>query len=572
VAIALVTSQKAQAQTATGATSFPVALPAGATAGNLVVLAVVYFGGTPAATFVTDNTGSNTWAQAGVWKTTGGGDLVGLFYAANVIAATKTITVHYSAAMTRVTLCAAEFSGVATSSPLDATNSGTGSSRTPNSGTITPAAANELFLFVVTGDSSTTIATVTGWTNLGKEQSTSTFGEMGFDFLVNSGSTALGVNQTNLLGTSTAWACMVAAFKVAGGTNLSFTGSGTAATSGTAAPPKIALHVAGSGTAATSGIAVPAKSLHVSGSGTAATSGAAAVHLSLKMTGAGTAATSGTATAKMALKIAGAGAANTSGTAASKLALHLTGSGTALTSGAALTNVAHHYAGAGTALTSGHAVGNASLHYTGTGTAFTGGSASVALAKPFIGSGVANTSGTAAYVKSLHVLGQGSALTSGAAIVSNGAQRSFLGSGTAITSGAAVAAMRLAHVGSGAAVPSGTASVSKALAFAASGTAVTSGTATVASSRTFTGSGIALSSGSATVKAVITGPANALFFSGWSSSFSVLIASCSTAPTLTGSVYLADSLNLSGMAIVPAVSLSAQISPTLQIGDVTVTA
>jgi hypothetical protein len=117
----------------------------------------------------------------------GGGYRVVLAYLPNVSAGAHTLTVTANGDMLNAVLITSEFSGVATSSPVDGAGaSANGYGYTPNSGTFTTTNGSDLWVAVFTGGTSTTSVTAgSGWTvpNNGYATGTgSSFPECGLEY------------------------------------------------------------------------------------------------------------------------------------------------------------------------------------------------------------------------------------------------------------------------------------------------------------------------------------------------------------------------------------------------------
>jgi hypothetical protein len=133
------------------ATSLSDALSAPTSTGNLLVLsASVYTGVTNPITGVTD-TGGNTWTRIGAFGVAGHYSDGEMWYAANARSVTSVSVQTASPAV--ASLEVQEFSGVATTSPLDVSAGTSNTSVSPGSGSVTPTAANELVVGFLAGHS-----------------------------------------------------------------------------------------------------------------------------------------------------------------------------------------------------------------------------------------------------------------------------------------------------------------------------------------------------------------------------------------------------------------------------------
>ncbi len=149
-------SGPALVQTASSSTT-TITLPAASTPGDLLVLSAgVFTGASKDITAVSD--GKNVWTRVMAKYVSGANSDGELWYAPNA-ASVQSVTVTTGAST--VALRLQEFSGVATTSPLDTSVGAAGDSTAAASGSITPAAAGELAVGFIAGHSSTQAITVT---------------------------------------------------------------------------------------------------------------------------------------------------------------------------------------------------------------------------------------------------------------------------------------------------------------------------------------------------------------------------------------------------------------------------
>ncbi len=140
-----------------GSSTTTVTFPAASTPGDLLVLSAgVYTGASKPITAVSD--GKNVWTKVLAKSVSGQNSDGELWYAANAASVTS-VTVTTGA--TTVALRLQEFSGVATTSPLDTSVGAAGDSTAAASGSVTPAAAGELAVGFIAGHSTTQAITVT---------------------------------------------------------------------------------------------------------------------------------------------------------------------------------------------------------------------------------------------------------------------------------------------------------------------------------------------------------------------------------------------------------------------------
>jgi len=140
-----------------GSSTTTVTLPTASTPGDLLVLSAgVFTGASKPITAVSD--GKNTWTKVMAKDVSGENSDGELWYAPDAASVTSvTVTTAASA----VALQLQEFSGVATSNPLDTSVGAAGDSTAAASGSVTPAAAGELAVGFIAGHSSTQAITVT---------------------------------------------------------------------------------------------------------------------------------------------------------------------------------------------------------------------------------------------------------------------------------------------------------------------------------------------------------------------------------------------------------------------------
>ncbi len=140
-----------------GSTTKTVTLPAPSASGDLLVLtAGVYTGNTHPITAVSD--GKNVWTKVGAYDVSGKNSDGEMWYAPNA-APVSSVTVTTSAST--VALRVMEFSGVATSAPLDGSTGTAGTGKSASSGTATPLGSNDLAVGFVAGHNNTQAITVT---------------------------------------------------------------------------------------------------------------------------------------------------------------------------------------------------------------------------------------------------------------------------------------------------------------------------------------------------------------------------------------------------------------------------
>ncbi len=203
-------------QTASGtetaaSTSLSGSFPTQTNGGDLLVLsASEYNGATNHITSVTDTAG-NKWTLIGSYNVSGHNSNGEMWYAANT-SPTLTVTVHNGSAAF-VSFEVQEFAGVASTSPLDVSTGTSNTSTTPNSGTATSTAPNELAVGFIAGHNNAQAISVTsaGYTVQAQQTTTGTIASVvtGYKVLGAAGAQSF----AGSFGTAMYWAAGVAVFK-----------------------------------------------------------------------------------------------------------------------------------------------------------------------------------------------------------------------------------------------------------------------------------------------------------------------------------------------------------------------
>ena len=163
---------------------------------------------------LTDNLG-NTYTSSVISAfDTPGNSTVGVGYAhvTNPGSCTVTITIDSSAT---IRFSASEFSGVVTSSAVDKTASGSGSSTTPNAGSMTPVSNGQLFYSVTHSNSSETYTAGTDFTLNHTVPSGAGAQRLAAERYIQTTAASHASDFTKT--TSGSWSCAAATFKEAGG-------------------------------------------------------------------------------------------------------------------------------------------------------------------------------------------------------------------------------------------------------------------------------------------------------------------------------------------------------------------
>jgi hypothetical protein len=195
-------------------TSLSGAFSAPTSAGHLLVLsASVYTGVSNPITAVTDS-GGNTWTRIGAFGVAGHYSDGEMWYAAAARSVTSVTIQTASAAI--ASLEVQEFSGVATTSPLDVSAGTSNVSTSPGSGSVTPTAANELVVGFIAGHSLAQAISVTAPGYTDQAQQTSNGGGLTITGLVSGYqvlSSPSAQSFTGSLASPMYWAAGIATFK-----------------------------------------------------------------------------------------------------------------------------------------------------------------------------------------------------------------------------------------------------------------------------------------------------------------------------------------------------------------------
>jgi RHS repeat-associated protein len=192
-----------QSTVAHGATS--VSFSSAVTTGDLVVVSITVFSQTLASNDITDNKG-NTYTKAA--EAINGTDHAAIYYAKNV---TGSSTFQISS-VDDGTIAIHEYSGVATSTALDATSTSTGTSNAPTSGNVTGKVGNELYFGVAWSNTSGDTWTAgSGYTLRQQETDNNTWERLATEDATTSAASTTAARFK--VTTSDLWADAIAAFK-----------------------------------------------------------------------------------------------------------------------------------------------------------------------------------------------------------------------------------------------------------------------------------------------------------------------------------------------------------------------
>jgi hypothetical protein len=205
--------QSAGATQKSAAKSLTAAFPAVTGAGDLLVLsASLYTGTSTQITSVTDSAGGS-WTRIGAYASSGHNSDGEMWYSPDARPVTQ-VTVHTASAVV-VALTIQEFSGIATSNPLDVAAGTSKPGTSPSSGPVTPT-GTDLAVGFIAGHGSAQAIKVTAAGYTAQAQQTSLAAHVtsvvtGYQAL----STASTQNFTGSLGTAGYWAAGIATFKPA---------------------------------------------------------------------------------------------------------------------------------------------------------------------------------------------------------------------------------------------------------------------------------------------------------------------------------------------------------------------
>lgn len=203
-------SPLSQAANTTGSLAFA----SNPTANDLLVVCARLGNANPSPTSITiSDTPTNTWTQIGSTVTTASQFNLLCWYAVNSTTGADTVTVSWTNSQT-LRMMEYEYSGTATSSPLDTNASGTGSSTGINSSSsINPAGPNELLFVAACNNANVTYTAGTNYT-LEDQIPAGSSGKMGTEQWIQT--TATSDNGPFTISPSDSWGTILAAFKPAG--------------------------------------------------------------------------------------------------------------------------------------------------------------------------------------------------------------------------------------------------------------------------------------------------------------------------------------------------------------------
>ena len=207
------------------------------TAGDLNVIVVSAADPTSNVTSITDTQGNTYTLAVGPTRTANLSQWI--YYAADVKAGTDTITAHFNQTANFPEIRMLEYAGADTTNPFDQAAGAVGTGSTPNSGSVTTTAPNE----VIVGANTVATSTMAAGSPLIQRILTPN-GDLAEDRTVNVIDT---YNATAQLNTSGSWVMQVATFKAqsAGAADFSLAASPTSATVATGASVNVSVPVSG---------------------------------------------------------------------------------------------------------------------------------------------------------------------------------------------------------------------------------------------------------------------------------------------------------------------------------------
>lgn len=217
MAIAQVQAPTIKDTTAAGTT---LAYASNVTAGSQLILAMRVGGAGGDQTTTVTGTGSETWVRA-IHRFDAAFGYVDIWYKENTASSTAyTVTVGFSTSTT-IRMSIHEYSGIATSSSLDQTNSGQGDS-VPTSGyDITTTSANELIFAAMGNQAIDTVSAESGYTLRVQNPAAPNTRMAVQDQIVSATSTYHGAfSETQDVGSTPRWVAVIASFIAAGGDTL----------------------------------------------------------------------------------------------------------------------------------------------------------------------------------------------------------------------------------------------------------------------------------------------------------------------------------------------------------------
>lgn len=194
-----------------GGSSCAIAYGSNVTAGNFLV-GYCYSANVGATVVAADSLGQ-TWSEAQSQSQTTDGNVMKIVYFPNTVGGANTLTCTFTGGGPSFRCGVSEYSGVATTTPLDQHTSAQGAAGTGDSGSVTPSQDNELVIMAASNSNGTTFTIGTGTKRVNVPDATSTRIGGGEEIQT----TATTRQSSWTFGSSANWASLIATFKPAGG-------------------------------------------------------------------------------------------------------------------------------------------------------------------------------------------------------------------------------------------------------------------------------------------------------------------------------------------------------------------
>ncbi len=209
-----------------GPSSIDIPVSAGVTAGNSVIVTMLWGTWGSGETVTCSDSQGNTYSTDGEIFYSSAGQYTVICSAHNVTALTTSdvVTVSFSGPPYGAAVVISEFSGLAASA-LDQMSSAVGSSATPSSGSVVTTQADELLMGAIgVNSASTTFTAGAGYTALPSQGFSSTWqGTIYPEYRIVS--TSGSYQADGVLGTSAGWGAVIATYKAATGTAITVSGT-----------------------------------------------------------------------------------------------------------------------------------------------------------------------------------------------------------------------------------------------------------------------------------------------------------------------------------------------------------
>lgn len=199
--------------------SCAIAYDSNVTAGNFLA-GITYSANVGATVSCVDSLGQ-TWSEAQSQVQSTDGNIMKIVYFANTVGGANTLTCTWTGGGPTFRCGVLEYSGVATTTPLDQHTSAQGAAGTADSGNVTPSQDNELVIMAASNSNGTTFTIGTGTKRVNVPDATTT--RIGAGEEIQTTATARQSSWT--FGSSGNWSSLIATFKPAGGAVATVPGS-----------------------------------------------------------------------------------------------------------------------------------------------------------------------------------------------------------------------------------------------------------------------------------------------------------------------------------------------------------